>query len=93
VSDLPAVLGASLRQAGLEPNRQTPVPILNASYNENTFGFWAARLFRAFVVGRNGVTDEEAEAWLQEFDALEAKGAFFLCSTPILTEAVRIRAD
>jgi ubiquinone/menaquinone biosynthesis C-methylase UbiE len=84
--DLPSILGVKLRQAGLEPPRQTPVPILNRSYHGHSFSYWIARMIRAFVVGRQAVAGEEAEAWLQEFDALEQHGAFFFCLTPILTE-------
>jgi hypothetical protein len=47
-------------------------------------------LIRAFVVGRQALTEEEAEAWLQEFDALERQGANFFCITPVLTEAVKV---
>jgi hypothetical protein len=42
------------------------------------------------MVGRQAVTAAEAEAWLQEFDALEQQGASFFCLTPILTEAVKV---
>jgi ubiquinone/menaquinone biosynthesis C-methylase UbiE len=88
--DLPAILGVRLRQAGLEPLRQTPLPLLNRSYHGHSFSYWVARLIRAFVVGRQAVTAAEAEAWLQEFDALEQQGAYFFCLTPILTEAVKV---
>jgi len=88
--DLPSILGVRLRQAGLEPLRQTPMPILNRSYHGHSFSYWVARLIRAFVVGRQAVTAEEAEAWLQEFDALEQQGAYFFCITSILTEAVKV---
>jgi hypothetical protein len=42
------------------------------------------------VVGRQIITEAEAEAWLQEFDELEQHGAYFFCSMPILTEAVKV---
>jgi ubiquinone/menaquinone biosynthesis C-methylase UbiE len=88
--DLPASLGVRLRQVGLEPLRQTPVPILNRSYHVNSVSYWAARLIRPFVVGRQAVSAEEAEAWLQEFDALEHQGAYFFSILSILTEAVKV---
>jgi arsenite methyltransferase len=88
--DLPVILGAQLRQVGLEPLRQTPVPILNRSYHVNSLSYWTARLIRPFVVGRQAISAEEAEAWFQEFDALEQQGAYFFCSMPILTEAVKV---
>jgi hypothetical protein len=88
--DLPSILGVRLRQAGLEPLRQTPLPLLNRSYHGHSFSYWVARLMQAFVVGRQAVTAAAAEAWLQEFDALEQQGAYFFCLTPILTEAVKV---
>ena len=87
---LPSILGAQLRQAGLEPLRQTPIPMLNRSYHGHSFSYWVARLIQAFVVGRQVITAVEAEAWLQEFDELEQQGAYFFCSMPILTEAVKV---
>jgi ubiquinone/menaquinone biosynthesis C-methylase UbiE len=88
--DLPAILGAWLRKVGLELLRQTPVPILNRSYHVNSVSYWAARLIRPFVVERQGASAEEAEAWLQEFDALEQQRAYFFCITSILAEAVKV---
>lgn len=88
--DLPATLAARLRRSGLQTLRQTPMPILNMSYNENGFSYWLARLVRGFSAGRQSITEEEANVWLQEFEELEKQGAYFFCSTPILTEAVRL---
>lgn len=51
---------------------------------------WVARLIKAFVVGRQIVTEVDAEAWLHEFDELERQGAYFFCSMPILTEAAKV---
>jgi hypothetical protein len=64
--------------------------MLNRSYHGHSFSYWVARLIQAFVVGRQVITAVEAEAWLQEFDELEQHGAYFFCSMPILTEAVKV---
>lgn len=88
--DLPSILPAKLRQAGLQPLRQMSVPILNSSYHQSSFGYWGARLIHAFVVSQGVVPVAEADAWLGEFDALEQAGTFFLSSTPILTESIKI---
>jgi ubiquinone/menaquinone biosynthesis C-methylase UbiE len=88
--NLPSILGAQLRRARLEPLRQIPIPMINRSYHGHSFSYWAARLIRAFVVGRQIITETEAEGWLQEFDDLEQQGAYFFCSMPILTEAVKV---
>jgi arsenite methyltransferase len=88
--DLPAGLAVQLRTFGLRLVHQKPLPILNTSYHENSYSYWAARLIQRFVVGRDSVTEAEAEAWLQEFDELEKQNAYFFSSTPILTAAVRV---
>ncbi len=88
--DLPAILRARLRQSGMTPIRQTPAPVLNTSYHANSFSYYLARMIRPFVVGRQAVTQEDADAWIDEFDALEQKGAYFFSATPIITEAIKV---
>jgi arsenite methyltransferase len=88
--NLPSILAARLRRAGLQPLRQTAIPILNTSYNPASFSYWVSRFIRPFVVARGSVSDEEATAWLDEFAKLEESGAYFFSITPILTEAVKV---
>jgi arsenite methyltransferase len=87
--DLPAILAAELRKAGLQPLRQRPVPVLNMSYNENSFSYWVAKMIARFVAGRGAVTRDEADAWLAEFNVLETEAEYFFSSTPVLTEAIK----
>jgi ubiquinone/menaquinone biosynthesis C-methylase UbiE len=87
--DLPSILAAALRRAGLQPLRQRAVPILNLSYNDNCFSRWLAKIIARDAVNR-GVTADDAQAWLAEFAFLEEQGEYFFCSAPVLTEAVRI---
>jgi ubiquinone/menaquinone biosynthesis C-methylase UbiE len=89
-SNLPSILAARLRQAGLQPLRQIAIPILNTSYNPSTISYWVAQVIRPFVVNHGSVTDEEAAGWLDEFIKLEESGAYFFSITPILTEAVKV---
>ena len=88
--DLPALLTARLRRAGIQPMRQTAIPILNTSYNPASFSYWVARVIRPFVVNRQTVTDAEAAEWFDEFAKLEESGAYFFSLTPVLTEAVKV---
>jgi ubiquinone/menaquinone biosynthesis C-methylase UbiE len=88
--DLPSLLGAGLRRAGIQPLRQTPIPILNTSYNPASFSYWVAQIIRRFIVSRQSVTEEEAAEWFEEFAKLEENGAYFFCITPVLTEAVNV---
>lgn len=80
--DLPSVLPARLRQVA--------VPLLNGSYHQSSFSYWGARLMHAFAVTNSLLPVAEADAWLAEFDVLEQAGTFFLSSSPVLTEAVKI---
>jgi SAM-dependent methyltransferase len=86
--DLPSTLLPRLRAARLTPTRQQPLPILNRSYNENSFSHWLAKGLFAF--GRERVGADDADAWLRELDDLEREGAYFFCSTPVLTEAIKL---
>jgi ubiquinone/menaquinone biosynthesis C-methylase UbiE len=89
-SNLPSILAARLRRVGLQPLRQTAIPILNTSFNPASFSYWVSQFIRPFVVGRGSVTDGDATAWLDEFAKLEESGAYFFSITPILTEAVKV---
>jgi SAM-dependent methyltransferase len=72
------------------PKRQTPIAILNTSYNPASFSYWVAQVIRPFVVNRQSVTEEEAAEWFDELAKLEETGAYFFCITPVLTEAVKV---
>ena len=87
--DLPSILAARLRWAGIQPLRQTAIPILNTSYSPASFSYWAARVIRSFVVSRQAITEEEAADWFEELAKLEESGAYFFCLTPIMTESVK----
>ena len=88
--DLPSILAARLRSAGMQPLRQRAIPILNTSYNPATISYWVAQVIRPFVAGRQTIGDQEAAEWLEEFAKLEQRGAYFFLITPVLTEAVKV---
>ena len=92
--DLARVAGtevmARLTEAGLKPLAQRPLPILNTSYNENSFSYWLAKMTSSFVSGRNSVTADDASNWLAEFSELDEKGEYFFCATPVITEAIKV---
>jgi arsenite methyltransferase len=91
-SDLPSILAARLRRAGMQPLRQTAIPIVNTSYNPAGISYWVTQLIRPFVVSRGSITNEEAAAWFDEFASLDKNGAYFFCITPVLTEAEKVSA-
>ena len=88
--NLPAGLMARLTDAGLKPLGQTTLSVLNTSYNENSFSYWLAKMISSFVAGRQSATADDADKWLSEFDFLENRGEYFFCSTPVITEAVKV---
>lgn len=88
--NLPSILGPRLRQAGLEEIRVSAMPLLNRSAHENSFSYWIARMIKSFVVGRQAVTAEEADAWLEDLQSLEREGESFFSLSPTLVEAVKV---
>ena len=50
--------------------------MFNPEYRENTFGKGALAIMATFAVGQ-GVSREEADAWLAEFAELDKQGKFF----------------
>jgi ubiquinone/menaquinone biosynthesis C-methylase UbiE len=87
--NLPAILASRLRRAGIQPIRQTAIPILNTSYNPASFSYWVAQAIRPFVVSRQTVTEEEAAEWFDEF-ATGGERSLFLSVPPVLVEAVKV---
>ena len=59
------------------------------SYNDNSFSTWLAKMIARYA-GNRGVSADDAKAWLAELATLEGRGEYFFCSTPVLTEAVKI---
>ena len=86
--NLPANLRPVLRQAGFDVVQQVPVTIINQSYHEDSFAYWAARLMVAFCLTRNLISQDDADAWLKSLLEAQESERFFFSSTPVLTVAV-----
>ena len=84
--NLPARLSPLLVAAGFRAVRQIPVPIVNASLHENSFGYWAARMMAAYAIS-TGLPEERARDWLDQLAKADAADEFFFSSVPILTTA------
>lgn len=74
---LPRTLSRQLRDAGFTVRQRDAIPMFNPEYGESTFGRGALSIMASFVVGRRGVSQEEAAAWLAEFAELDREGKFF----------------
>lgn len=74
---LPRTLSRQLREAGFTVRQRDVIPMFNPEYHENTYAKGLLEIMAAFAVGRAGVTQEEADAWMAEFSELGKLGKFF----------------
>jgi len=74
---LPRTLSRQLRDAGFTIRHRDVIPMFNPEYRDNTYGRGLLGIMASFVVGRKGISREEADAWLTEFADLDNQGKFF----------------
>jgi hypothetical protein len=74
---LPRTLSSQLRNAGFAIRHRGVIPMFNPEYHDNTYGKRALGMMASFAVGRKGVSQKEADAWLAEFAELGNQGKFF----------------
>ncbi|TCK25248.1 methyltransferase domain-containing protein [Pseudonocardia endophytica] len=63
---LPSTLGPLLRGAGFDDVRVDVIPLLNPVWDTDTFSAGMSRMIARYVPGHQGVTDDEARAWLAD---------------------------
>ena len=86
--DLPRVLPRYLKKAGFDLDRCGEVPFVTFAYHPNTYIYGLARFIHQFVT-KNGFDAAEADAWLAEFDVLEAEASFFYATNRFMFVATR----
>ena len=74
---LPRVLGRLLGAAGLEVTGWHVIPLLNPELHEDTYSAQTMTLIADFVMGRQGLTAADADAWLADLRARAADGEYF----------------
>ena len=74
---LPRTLSRQLRDAGFVIRHRDVIPMFNPEYHENTYGKRLLGIMASFVVGRKGVSQQQAVEWLSEFAELGKQGKFF----------------
>jgi len=89
---LPRTLGPRLRSVGFEDIRMQAHAFATLDFDPGTY-YGAALLsgIRAFVAGRGGITEEDADAWLAEQRGLGRRGEFFFTSTQFCFTAAKPR--
>jgi arsenite methyltransferase len=80
---LPRTLGPRLRSAGFEEVRMEAHPFATCELDPETYGAALLPFVSTFVVGRNGITDEQAQAWVSEQQQLGERGEFYFSSTQL----------
>jgi len=55
--------------------------------NENSYGYWVSKLVAEFVL-EEGVSNADAELWLQQLQEADDNGRFGFVSMPVLTLAI-----
>jgi len=81
---LPRRLSGLLEEAGLTLTDCTVIPILNHAYDRNTYSANLIDIVRAFVPGRQGVTEAEATAWADDLTGL-GRAFFFSLNRYVFT--------
>ena len=75
--DLPRILPGRLQAVGLKVVRCEALPFVTLAYHANTFVHGMARFIHQFVTSEAGISRDEADSWLREFDELERERSFF----------------
>ena len=78
---LPRTLSARLRAAGFEDVRMEAHPFATAELDPDTYGAALIPFIAAFVAGRQGLSEEDAQRWADEQRALGERGEFFFSIT------------
>jgi arsenite methyltransferase len=69
---LPCTLPGHLRRAGFRVTHRAIIPLFNPSYEEETYSAQSMEVIGRFVVGRQGVTQDDVDAWYAD---LRERGA------------------
>jgi arsenite methyltransferase len=80
---LPRTLAPRLRSAGFKDVRMSAHPFVTLGFDPETYGAALLPFIADFVAGRQGVSEEEAQAWLAEQRELGDRGAFYFAITQL----------
>ena len=67
---LPRRLRPLLQGAGFTITQRAAIPLLNTSYDPNTYSAGLIGFVTSFVPGRQGLTEADARAWADDLAAL-----------------------
>lgn len=87
--NLPTRLMPMLKQSGFSSIRTQAIPLLNDSYNENSFSGSMIEYISRNAVKQGKLDQQQADRWLKNIIALQAEDAFFFCVNRFLFTAVK----
>jgi len=88
--NLPGRLSPMLRDKGFAVTRIEAIPVLNTSRSPGAFSTGMTKHMAKTAKELEVVTAEQAAAWLDDLDRLEAEGAYFFCVNRFLFSAVKL---
>ena len=77
---LPRTLTPKLRKAGFQVLQHDVYPLLNPTYDENTYSYGLIGFVANYVSGKEGITVKETKAWADELRQKGKEGAYFFSS-------------
>jgi arsenite methyltransferase len=78
---LPGTLAPQLRAAGFEDVRMQAHAFASVDFDPDRYGVTLIPFIGAFVAGRQGLTEEDAQAWVAEQRELGERGGFYYAIT------------
>ena len=88
-ASLPRTLGQRLRAAGFEDVRMEAHAFATSEFDSDAYGPALIPFIGDFVAGRQGIGEEEAQAWVAEQRELGQRGEFYFASTQCCFTAVK----
>jgi arsenite methyltransferase len=86
---LPRFLAPAMRAAGFEEVDMQAYSFAAGHFDPDSFGVAIIPAIRRFVVGRGGVSDDEAKAWAAEQRDLGTRGEFFFAGLQFCFKGIR----
>ncbi len=86
---LPRRLAPLLRDAGFGGIQVEAIPIVNASFTENSFSAGMLKGLANTAVRLQAITRTQADTWLAELETLTARDEYFFCVNRFLFTAIK----
>lgn len=77
---LPRMLGVQLQEAGFDATTVEGHLTVNLQPGPSNYSAGMISLIQPFVTGRQGISAEDVESWVQELHTLAAEGRYYLAS-------------